>query len=158
MKRMIASLVLGCFMSNLSAMNIYNAMSNGVVNSGAMIESVDLPLVGKLTNILPFGMLAMCCKEYPGQTMLLCAGILAYILSKNETVDATFNAYKDNLLAKLGVNRKYNVTCDDTLFIFDGDDEDDAEEQGDLEDAMLLDDDSDNGQKKNQQTYKINFL
>jgi hypothetical protein len=169
MKRMVASLVLGCFVSNLSAMNIYNAMSNGVVNCGTLIENADnIPLIGKLTNILPFGMLATCCKEYPGQTMLLCAGVVAYILSKNETVTARFNIYKNNVLEKLGVSRKYNVTCDGTLFIFDGDDEDDAEEQIETEDELLAGEDfGDSEHKRNQQslfvqpahdTCKINFL
>ncbi len=154
MKRMIAFFVLGCFVSNISAMNVYNAMSNGVVNCGALIEKVDLPLVGKLTNVLPFGMIATSCKDYPGQTMVLCAGLLCYILSNNETISAVFNAYKDNVLQRLGISRKYNVTCDDTLFIFDGDDADDAQEQMDMEDALLADEDS-SDIKKNRQ---IRFL
>lgn len=169
MKRMIASLVLGCLVSNLSAMNIYNAMSNGVVNCGTLIDSTDnLPVIGKLTNILPFGMLATCCKEYPGQTMLLFGGVIAYILTKNETVAARFNAYKNNVLERLGMSRKYNVTCDGTLFIFDGDDEDDAEEQIETEDELLADEDFvESEHKRNQQslfaqpahdTCKINFL
>jgi hypothetical protein len=160
MKRMIAFLLLSsfCVNSNLKAMSIYNAMSNGVVSFGDIIEQSNFPLVGKLTNLLPFGMIATSCKEYPGQTMLLCAGVLAYILSQNEKVTATFNMYKDAVLERLGIKRGYDVTSDDTLFIFDGDDAEDAEEQADLEDEMLFGDDVDREGDKNQHAPKIKFL
>lgn len=170
MKRMMAFLVVSSFYvsGNLNAMNVYNAVSNGVISCGALIENTDnLPLIGKLTNFLPFGIVATSCKEYPGQTMMLCAGLLYYVLSKNEKVTAVFNEYKDSVLQRLGINRKYNVTCDDTLFIFDGDDADDAQEQMDTEDELLMDDDAFADAKRSQQpafrqtargTGKINFL
>ncbi len=155
MKRIMAIFVLSafCISSNLGAMSIYNAMNNGVVGFGELIEKSDLPLIGKLTDMLPFGMVATSCKKYPGQTMLLCAGLLYYILSQNETVVTAFNAYKDSIFAKLGINRKYDVHLDDTLFIFDGDDAEDAQEQMDTEDELLADDSSDAKRNRN-----INFL
>src|SRR5260221_2026509 len=106
MKRIMAFFVLSsfCMNSNLGAMDIYNAMSNTIVGCGELVEKADFPLIGKLTNMLPFGMVATSCKEYPGQTMILCAGLLYYILSNNEKVTAVFNACKDNVLEKLGIN------------------------------------------------------
>jgi hypothetical protein len=143
-----------CVSGNLGAMNIYNAMSNGIISFGELIEKPDnLPLIGKLTNMLPFGMVATSCKEYPGQTMLLCAGLLYYILSNNEKAVALFNSCKDSIFAKFGINRKYDVHLDDTLFVFDGDDEEDAQEQMDTEDELLADDFSDVKRNRN-----INFL
>jgi hypothetical protein len=142
MKRMIAFLVLSsfCISDNLRAMDVYNAMSNAVVNFGTLIEQPDnLPVIGKLTNLLPFGMLATACKQYPGQTMIVCAGLLYYILS-----------CKESILQRLGFKRASRVTSDDTLFIFDGDDEEDAEEQMETEDE-LLNDDFDDWNKKDQQ-------
>lgn len=154
MKRMMAFLMLGffCMSANLRAMSVYNAMSNMVVAVGDVIEKTDnLPLLGKLTNMLPFGVIATSCKEYPGQTLLLSTALLCYILSKNESVVALYNSYKNNVLERLGIKRVYNVTCDDTLFVFDGDDEDDAEDQMDMEDDLLSGDDID-WMKKDQQS------
>ena len=150
MKRMILFIVIGsfCVNGNLSAMNVYNVMSNAIVNFGTLIETPDnLPLIGKLTNILPFGLLATSCKQYPGQTMMICAGLLAYILS-----------CKNNILEQLGIKQVDNVTSDDTLFIFDGDDEDDAEEITDAEDELLFPDDVDDVKHKKDQRPKIKFL
>jgi hypothetical protein len=119
MKRMILFFVIGffCVNGNLRAMSVYNAMSNAIVNFGTLLETPDdFPLIGKLTNILPFGMLATACKQYPGQTMMVCAGLLVYILSQ-----------KNNILKQLSSKQVYNATNDDSLFIFDGDDEDDQQ-------------------------------
>lgn len=150
MKRMIAFFVVSlfCMNGNLGAMNIYNAMSNAVVNFGTLVETPDnLPLIGKLTNLLPFGMLATACKQYPGQTMMVCAGLLVYVL-----------LHKENILQRLGFKQVRNVTSDDTLFIFDGDDEEDAEEIIDAEDESLFPDDVDGLKHKKEQRSKIRFI
>jgi|SRR5579863_3087430 hypothetical protein len=149
MKRMVAFLVVSsfCMNSNLRAMDVYNAMSNAIVNFGTLLETPDnLPVIGKLTNLLPFGMLATACKQYPGQTMIVCAGLLYYVLS-----------CKDSILQRLGFKQARNVANDDTLFIFDGDDEDDAEEQMEAEDE-LLNDDFDDWNKKDQQPPFVEII
>ena len=53
MKRIMAIFVLSafCISSNLGAMSIYNAMNNGVVVFGELIEKSDLPL-NEATDIL----------------------------------------------------------------------------------------------------------
>lgn len=162
----VAALAFFCMSSNLGAMNIYNNMCNSVIGFGECIEKADVPLVGKLTNMLPFGVFTTSCKEYPGQTMLICAGLLYYILSKNDKVCSVFNTYKDKFFTKLGITPAYNVTCDDTLFIFDGDDEEDAEEQMDMEDQLLADKDASDMYRENnnrqqlfiKDTSKVKFL
>lgn len=171
MKRMILFLVVGsfCVNTNLRAMSVYNAMSKTVVGFGELIESSDnFPLIGKLTNMLPLGMIAIACREYPGQTIILCTGLLYYILSKNETVTSLCTTYKDTIFERLGIKWAYNVTCDETLFIFDGDDEDDAEDQIEIEDELLAGNDGDDRANKNAKqspfaqaannTSKIKFL
>ncbi|HEX4068972.1 MAG TPA: hypothetical protein VHX42_02640 [Candidatus Babeliales bacterium] len=140
MKRMILFFVMSffCMNSNLRAMNVYNAMSNAVVHFGQLIDASDnLPLIGKLTNLLPFGMISTSCQQYPGQTMMFGTAMLLYILSYHEAISFVLNGYKTALLEKLGIQRAYNVRSDDTLFIFEGDDEDDAEEQMEMEDELL---------------------
>lgn len=168
-KRMmlVTALAFFCMSNKLGATaDIYHALRHGIIGFGECIEKSDFPLIGKLTNLLPFGILRVSCKDYPGQTMMVCAGLLSYILFNNERTRAIFNTYKDNVLRKLGIKSAYNVTCDDTLFIFDGDDEEDAEEQMDMEDQLLADNDVFNRNKANknsqrpfiQDTAKIKFL
>lgn len=137
MKRMVLFAVLGmCVVSNdLSAMD---ALRTHLVGFGESIENVNnVPLIDKLTNLLPFAMVAACFKECPGQTMMVLTGLLFYVVSKNESVRSVFNKYKAMGLARFGRAQKRELDFDDTLFIFDGEDAEDAEEQMDMEDELL---------------------
>lgn len=138
MKRLIlfSILTLCCF--NISAINIFNSMCSGVVSLGQSIDNTTIPVIGKLTNLLPFAMISGGFQQCPGQTIIVCAGLLSYILSHHDAVRAQFNSYKNKILTRLGIIRSRDIQFDDTLFIFDGDDEEDAEEIMELEDELLL--------------------
>ena len=138
MKRLILCSVLSLCCFNISAINIFNSMCSEVVSLGQSIDSTTIPVIGKLTNLLPFAMISGGFQQCPGQTIIVCAGLLSYILSHNASVCAQFNSYKDMILARLGIKRSKDRQFDDTLFIFDGDDEEDAEEIIELEDELLL--------------------
>jgi hypothetical protein len=137
MKRMVLFAVLGMFVlsNNLSAMD---TLRTHLVGFGESIENVNnIPLIDKLTNLLPFAMVAACFKECPGQTMMVLTGLLFYVISKNESVRSVFNKYKSMGLARFGIAQKKEFDFDDTLFIFDGEDAEDAEEEMDMEDELL---------------------
>ena len=132
MKRMITALLLGVFFcTNIHAMSF---LQKPFVYMGQALENINLPIVGKLNNILPCAMISSGLQQCPGQSMLVLAGLLVYVLSQNGKVR--------ELLAQYGVGRlpgkqSSQQEFDETLFIFDGDDADDAEEQMDTEDELL---------------------
>lgn len=137
MKRMVLATLLGmfCLGNNLSAMDL---LRNRIIDLGKAIEKVDnVPLIDKLTNLLPFAMVAACFKECPGQTLMVLAGLLFYVVSKNESVRPVLNKYKSMGFARFGINQEKSVEFDDTLFVFDGEDEEDAQEENDMEDELF---------------------
>ncbi len=137
MKRMVLAILLGmlCLGGNLKAMD---GLRNHLIGFGESIENVNnVPLIDKLTNLLPFAMVAACFKKCPGQTMVVLTGLLFYVLSQNESVRSVFNKYKAKAFARFGMDQLGDVDFDETLFIFDGEDEEDAEEEMELEDEML---------------------
>ena len=138
MKRLILFSVLTIFCFNLTATNMFNSMCSEVVSLGQAMDTSTFSLIDKLTNLLPFAMISGGFQKCPGQTIIVCAGLLSYILSHNESVCAQYNAFKDMILTRLGIRRSKDIQFDDTLFVFDGEDEEDAEEETDLEDELLL--------------------
>lgn len=141
MKRMVLATLLGMlFLSNnLSAMDeLQKRIVDFGVGIGQAIEKVDnVPLVDKLTNLLPFGMVAACFKECPKQTMLVLTVLLFYVLSKNESVRSVVNTYKTRAFKGFNKSQINQIEFDETLFIFDGEDADDAQEEIDTEDELL---------------------
>ena len=139
MKYMVLVAALGVFFcgNNLNAMN---PLRNCCIGFGQFIENVNVPLIGKLTNIMPFGLVATCFKDCPGQTMIVLAGLLAYVLSRNEFIGQTFEKYKRIGFARCGIKEDNSVECDETLFVFDGEDEEDAEHEVEIEDELLGED------------------
>lgn len=137
MKRMLLFTMVGMlsFGANLNAINPYQSLRNHVVGFGEKLEQIDnVPLIGKLTSLLPVAMIAAGFRKCPGQTMIVLAGLLAYVLAQNESVRSA--------LAECGIigqatNQTNSTESDDTLFVFDGEDEDDAQEEVDTEDELL---------------------
>lgn len=126
----------------VSAMSYYQSFCKSVSGLGSAIESVDnIPLVQKLTNLLPFTVVAASLKQCPVQTMIVLAGIATYVLSQQEllNVSGVMNNLSWSKKAKI-----YTHINDENLFVFDGDDE--TEEIMSLEDDLLgidlLEDDS----------------
>ncbi len=123
------------------ATDFLEALREQVVRLGNMIENADnVPLVKKLTNVLPFAVAKTCLQECPGQTMVVFGGILVYLLSKNESVRSLVRTYNIFNTQQRSVATSLNQPLfDDALFIFEGDDADDAQEQEDAEDDLLND-------------------
>jgi hypothetical protein len=138
MKRMILFSVLSLCCFSISAMNMYTSMCNEIVSLGKSIDQTDVPLIGNISHVLPCAMISAGMQKCPGQVITVCMGLLFYILSRNRSVRAQFNSYKDMILTRLGIHSSRDKQFDDTLFIFDGDDEEDAEEIIELEDELLL--------------------
>jgi len=101
---------------------------------GDRIERVDnIPLIDKLTNLLPFAMVAACFKECPGQTMMVLTGLLIYALFANDKFRSTLRKYSPFITKKRLTRNESQF--DDSLFIFEGDDEEDFLEE--IADEMM---------------------
>lgn len=136
MKYGVLFVALGIFLcgNDLSGMNI---VRDYCINFGQFIENSNVPVLGKLTNILPVGLVATSFKDYPGQTIMLLTGLLAYIISSNESIRELLGKYKRMCCARLGIRGNNKIEIDETLFIFDGEDADDAEHEMEIEDDLL---------------------
>ena len=104
------------------------SMQQYVINCGHAIEDVDnVPVIGRLTNILPFAVAAACLKKCPGQTVMVLAGLLGYALCQNESVRSMLRKY--NILDGGSRSVQDQEVFDDSLFVFEGDYEVDADEE-----------------------------
>jgi len=130
---MIVSVVM--FPMYLSAVNEYESLCKTISSFGSSIEKVDnIPGVGKLTNLLPFAVLATSLKECPMQTMIVLAAISMYVIAQNETVRETINTYEvTDTFPWIRRSNKIDIDIEDPrFFVFD--EEDDNKE---IEDNMI---------------------
>jgi len=105
-------------MSSLNAFNPYQSLCNRIVNLGEKIDSVDsVPLIGKLTNLLPLAALAAVMQKCPGQAMMILAGLTAYSLMYNEFLCALFQG--DGIMGIDPENNQEIMEFDEELFVFD---------------------------------------
>ena len=76
MKRIfMATMIVVLSNSSMSATNFYESLSSQISRLGQAIENVDnIPVIGKLTNVLPMAVLAASLKECPLQTMMVFNG------------------------------------------------------------------------------------
>ena len=139
MKHILLSLLLISFYFNIeiSATGMYDSLKDTIISTGRRIEAIDnIPFIDKLTNFLPCAALAASFQQCPGQSFFLIASIIAYALYNSEFIPLTFcpngakNSREDNA----------SISYIDDLFVFEGDDEDDAMEQEDNEDELLSND------------------
>lgn len=142
MRRMLLATLFGmfCVGGNLSAVSMYQSLQNRIVGCGQTLDTINLPLFGQLTNLLPFGMVAACLKEHPGQMTIVLAGLLAYVLSQNESIRSILSQYNVPGFAGSKNDQVDGLESDDTLFVFDGEDDEDAQEEIDTEDELLQED------------------
>jgi hypothetical protein len=154
MKRIfIASMIAACVWSNISAINYYQKLSLRISEIGRSIEKIDsIPVMGKLTNVLPITALVAGLKECPLQTMIVLMGLGAYVIAQNETVRELVNRYElTNSMPWLQRNHWYKEKIDPSIFIYDAQEE----ELEDIEDELLGtslfgdDDDDDDMKSKN---------
>lgn len=129
MKRIIlAAIIVFLSSSQLSQAGYYQSLSSRISNIGVSIEKVEnVPVIGKLTNILPIAAIAACLKTCPMQTMILLSALTTYLLSQNETVQEMLQKYELIPSSTNNNKKSYNDESyiDEDLFIFDKDDEDD---------------------------------
>ena len=153
MKSIFQSLVLIgalCSAYSYGMDNAYQALRSRLVGVGRAIENcTNVPGVGKLTNLLPFAILAASFKECPMQTMLVLMTVSAYLLSQNEYLNNHLeNQSFFGFLRRKNALPHNNFLNDETLFIFDGEDELDAEEEMHNEDEVLFGEDTSDEFKK----------
>ena len=143
MKRIFGLILVVLFCSiDISAVDYYQSFRNGLVGIGDFIEKTDnVPVVNRLTNLLPFAVLATSFKECPIQTMMVLAGLLAYVASHNELIRSKLSEYMAMSRSWLQGDKGRAIYIDDSLFIFDGEDAEDAEEDSLTEDSLLFDED-----------------
>ncbi len=125
MKQIFSGIFVLMFLSifvKVNAQSYYSEMETKARLVGEYIEKIHkIPLIGKLTNVLPFAVLAACLKECPGQTMILATSLLGYFLLYGQKIRSAL--YKYNFLAKKRVKVNPAPVFDDSLFIFEDDNE-----------------------------------
>lgn len=118
--------------------NKWSAVEVALVNAGKALDSVQVPHIGKLTNILPFAVVSFCLQNFPKQTMALISGLTTYYFYKHDVVNRCIDFYHTNFSdRKKDKNIKRQELFSDDFFVFDGDTAEDAEEQEDTEDELL---------------------
>lgn len=116
------------FMSlQLSATSYYQSLSSRISNWGYSIEKVEnVPMIGKLTNLLPIAALAASLRSCPLQTMMVCFALTVYCMSRSESVQKMMKKYE---IIPSVVNKKYfheeDIEIDEDIFIFDDSNEED---------------------------------
>ncbi len=131
--------------SAILATSVYQTMRSNLVGIGNYIEKTEhVPVIGKLTHLLPFAIVAASFKECPFQTLAVLAGVLGYVLSQNTMVQEKLAQYE--LFNSIGFKKNIPVyedesSIDDTLFYFEGDTLYDAEHDEDIEDELIFPED-----------------
>lgn len=135
--------------SSIYATNCYQSLSSRISSIGQAMENVNVPAIGKLTNLLPMAALAACFKECPMQTMIVLTALGAYALSYNEAVKEMMDKYEmTNNLPWIKRSNNTEQHIDENIFVFDGDeDESELSDDDELLGTDLLGDDED-GEKK----------
>ena len=135
MKRIFAGMLLSTLFVAVEANDTgYMHLMKRVRGFGQSIERVDnIPLIDKLTNLLPFAMVAACLKECPGQTLMVLTGLLVYTLLANDKFRSTLRKYNPFMAKRLA---KSESQFDDSLFVFDGEGQEDMFE--DVSDEVLM--------------------
>lgn len=121
MKRVFAGMLLTVLFVAVdsNAGDFYSTMQTRLRVLGEKVEKTEVPFIDNLANLLPFGMVAACLKEAPGQTMMVLTGLLVYILCANDKFRSALRKYSPFKGAKRVV--KNETHFDDSLFVFEGD-------------------------------------
>jgi hypothetical protein len=140
----MVTMIVASLNSSILATSYYQSLSSRISSIGQAIENVNVPAIGKLTNLLPVAALAACFKECPMQTMIVLTSLGAYVLSYNEAVKEMMSNYEimNNLpWVKRSNTNQYHI--DENIFVFDGDEDDGESSDDDLLGTDLLDDEED---------------
>jgi len=141
----MATMIIVLSHSTVSATNYYQSLCSRISGLGQSIENVNnIPVIGKLTNLLPMAILAVSLKECPMQTMMVLAALGGYLMSQNPMVQEMMDQYEilNNLpwMRRNSNNDEQQHQIDENIFVFDGDDSDDSDDDDDSLEEEMLDD------------------
>lgn len=147
--------------SSICATGYYQSLSSRIAGIGQAMENVNVPAIGKLTNLLPMAALAACFKECPMQTMIILMALGGYALSYNEAIKEMMDKYEitNNLpwIKRNNVDGQQHI--DENIFVFDGDEDDsESSDDDDLLGTDLLGDEEDGEKKPRRQRKQPAFL
>ena len=135
----------------------YQALTSRISGLGKAIENVNnVPIIGKLTNLLPMAALAASLKECPIQTMVVLMVLGGYFLSQNPMIQEAIDQYDLSDMQWMRNNKKEEKPLDESLFIFDAEDDELDDEMTDEFD--LLDEDSEKKKYRKPQQAKKALL
>ena len=130
MKRIFMAITMVCMLNTkICAMDYYQSLSSRLSDLGKSIENMDgLPMIGKLTNLLPFAALAAGLQECPMQTIAVLTALGIYLLSYNGTISEMMQHYEISNRAPW-IRKKpialQQPIIDDGFFVYD-------DEEGDI--------------------------
>lgn len=149
----MVAIMMSLSMVHVSSADYYQSLCNGLMSMGRAIEGVDnVPVVGKLTNLLPFSVLASSLKECPMQTVVVLTIVGAYIFSYNNPLSPVLKKYE--LVNKAPwIRKKRAVTesnLDDSFFTYDEDEEENESIEDDLLNSDLFDSEDEQTKQRKQ--------
>jgi hypothetical protein len=130
MKTILKALLCGLFLINaIQADDNQNSVNTSLGNMrsllnnmGQIINDIEIPLIGKLSGILPFAVTSFCLQKFPEQSILTAAGVIFYALYHNENVRNILRKY--NIIkatqTKTTASEESTLCLEDDFFIFDG--------------------------------------
>jgi hypothetical protein len=105
--------------------DLTRSIKSGLVKVGSAIDRTELPLVGRLSLILPTAAVAFALQKFPGQTLGFCATYVAYKILFRRMLVFVFLKKKmwegKKAGEKVGKSAKEKVTFEDNFFDFDDD-------------------------------------
>ncbi len=151
----MATMIIALSNSTVSATSYYQSLCSRISGLGQSIENVNnIPVIGKLTNVLPLAILAASLKECPMQTMMVLAALSGYLMSQNPFIQEMMNQYEilNNISWMQRNNNNQEQQIDENIFVFDGDDSD--EDDADSLEDDLLDGDAQGKKSKTRNTQQ----
>jgi hypothetical protein len=146
MKRISAIVLLSvlCVAVKVSASGEPLSFGTRVKHGLSNFVDTEIPLVGKLKDLLPFALVGYCYNEHRQPTMIVLTGLLIYVLYKNEAkirrvlhLDGHGDAAKIKQ-EKQGKDVVKPVVIDDSFFVYEGDGEDDADLEEDIAEEVFF--------------------
>ena len=128
MKRIFMAIITILMLNtDVFSMDYYQSLCSRLSDLGVSIENVDgIPMVGKLTNLIPFAALAAGLQKCPMQTIAVLSALGIYVLSYNDFVHEMIQQYEISN-RRPWIRRKPIVVqqpvIDDSFFVYDEEDE-----------------------------------
>ena len=149
----MVALMMSLSTAHVSSADYYQSLCTSLSQIGQGIENVNnVPVIGKLTNLLPFAVLASSLKECPMQTMVVLTALTAYVLSYNNPLYRTLKNYE--FVTKAPWIRKKRAivepSIDDSFFTYDEDEDENELIEDDLLNSDLFDSEDEHTKQRKQ--------